>query len=62
MPELVLEGVKERFRIWKWEGIEYDSVKIGDSIVKRKNESDAYWYKRKDNGSFQIIRLKYWTR
>jgi len=62
MPELILEGVKEKFLIWKWEGIEYDSVKIGDSIVKRKNESDAYWYIRKDNGTFQMKRLRYWTR
>ena len=61
MPDLVVQGTDETFPVWKWEGIDFDSVQIGDSIIKKKYESKAYFFKRNSNGTFKKTTLKYWT-
>jgi hypothetical protein len=61
MPDLVVSGTNETFPTWKWEGIDFDEVQIGDSIVKRKFERKAYWFKKDKNGKFQCMTLNYWT-
>lgn len=61
MPDLVIKGAKSTFPCDKWEGIDFDSVKVGDSIVKRKHESSAYYFKKLSNGQFSVKKLKYWT-
>ncbi|PWK75419.1 hypothetical protein LX99_03913 [Mucilaginibacter oryzae] len=62
MPELVIKGAKRTFPCWKWAGIDFDSVKLGDSIVKKKYNSFAYYYKKTSAGKYVKIKLKYWTR
>jgi hypothetical protein len=61
IPYLVIKGSKEAFPVWKWEGINFDSVKIGDSIAKNKFESNAYYYKKTTDNKFIKVRLRYWT-
>lgn len=61
MPELLIKGNKTTFPVWKWEGINFDSVQIGDSIVKRKYESHAYYFKKLKNGKFEKATLTYWV-
>ena len=61
MPDLVIRGAKETFPCWKWEGINFDSVKLGDSIVKKKYDYFAYYYKRTNNGKYIKVKLSYWT-
>jgi len=60
MPELVVSGANETFPTWKWQGIDFDEVQIGDSIIKRKFEQKAYWFRRDKNGKFQCKTLNYW--
>ncbi|RZK12311.1 MAG: hypothetical protein EOO43_18745 [Flavobacterium sp.] len=61
MPELVIKGADEIFPCGKWSDIDFNSVKIGDSIVKRKYESNAYYYKKLGNGKYSVTKLEYWT-
>jgi hypothetical protein len=60
MPDLVIKGTATVFPCWKWEGIDFDSVKVGDSVVKRKYEGYAYYYKKLGNGQYIKTRLEYW--
>ncbi len=61
LPELIVAGNTETFPLWKWKGIDYDSVRIGDSIVKTTSAPKAYYYKRDANKSFTKITLEYWS-
>jgi len=61
MPDLVVRGSIKTFPTWKWNNIDFDSVQIGDSIVKRKYESKAFWFKRNSDGTYDQIELTYWT-
>ena len=61
MPDLLIRGTKNVFPTWKWEGMDFDSVKVGDSILKRKFESNAYYFKKIGKGKFIKIKLRYWT-
>jgi hypothetical protein len=61
MPDLVIKGAKTTFPCEKWKGLYFDSVKVGDSIVKRKHESYAYYYKKLGNGKYAVKKLEYWT-
>lgn len=61
LPNLVVNGSARDFPLWKWGGIEYDSVQIGDSIVKKKYETEVLYLKKIDDKIFKTIRLKYWT-
>jgi hypothetical protein len=60
MNDLLIKGNSEVFPTWKWEGINFDSVKIGDSIVKCRYESHAYYFKKLSNGNFEKTTLTYW--
>ncbi|QNK64404.1 hypothetical protein H7F33_07975 [Pedobacter sp. PAMC26386] len=62
MPDLVVKGTKEIFPTWKWEGIDFDSVKLGDSISKKKYELNAYYFRKLNDGRYIKIKLKYWTQ
>ncbi|RZK23148.1 MAG: hypothetical protein EOO43_08815 [Flavobacterium sp.] len=60
MPDLVISGTDEVFPCWKWKGIDFGTVGLGDSIIKRKYESKAYYYKKLGNGKFSVDTLEYW--
>ncbi|MBC8986549.1 hypothetical protein H9X96_12235 [Pedobacter sp. N36a] len=62
MPDLVVKGTKEIFPLWKWKGIDFDSVKLGDSISKKKYELNSHYFKKLDDGRYIKIKLKYWTQ
>lgn len=60
MPDLLISGNQTVFPTWKWEGIDFDSVQIGDSIVKRKYQPYAYYYRKVKGGKYLRRRLTYW--
>ncbi|MNL70385.1 hypothetical protein D3C87_1953800 [compost metagenome] len=60
LPEILVAGTDESFHARKWEGINFDAVQVGDSIVKRKYEPGASWYRKKQNGTFELVKLRYW--
>jgi hypothetical protein len=59
LPELIVRGSDNNFLIWKWKGINFDSVQIDDSIVKKRGESHAYWYRKNPDGTYNKNELTY---
>ena len=55
---LILSENKEPFPLYYWDRSLYDSIKIGDSILKRKYDPKVYYYKRVNDYTFREIILK----
>jgi len=60
LPRITVSGTDEPFRLSKWKGMKYADILLGDSVVKRKYESEVVWYSKQKDGTFTVTRLKYW--